>query len=427
VGTIWVGDAPLSATSLWEISLLAETQPGRANQRRADILAIAAEHLNTMGVSLEWLTDIANSLGLSRPALYKYFSDRGHLQFECYMQSCDRLEARLTSALRSASDPQDVLRNFLESGSAGGRETAVLSEVMALPSERREIIQRRQQAIVAVLADQVHRGVEVGSFRAVDPTVVANAVLGMASWAPLYSRWEAGVDRALIPGGSIELLFRGLAADRDRAPERLERVFDPTNGRPDVFDKAALETAKREAIIIAASSLFNSRGMGATRLEDVADAMGLNKRAVYHHMGQKQALVDACVERAYQFFIALMEAGERLEASRLAVMSACLRDLVWAASEPSISMLTPYVGVGQLSQRQGELVDGYNRRLAAGYRKMLEQGITEGSIRPLSVDLMVATLPGVFSWASNAPAPDAAARRHIEGQLAKLAEGGILA
>ena len=55
---------------------------------------------------------------------------------------------------------------------------------------------------------------------------------------------------------------------------------------------------KRAVILDAAERLFSSRGYAATRLEDVAEAVGLTRAALFYHFRDKQSLYDAMIAEA---------------------------------------------------------------------------------------------------------------------------------
>jgi AcrR family transcriptional regulator len=188
-----------------------------------------------------------------------------------------------------------------------------------------------------------------------------------------------------------------------------------------------MESARRETILLAASVLFNRRGIGATRVEDVGAAVGLSKRAIYHYIGHKDALVDACVERAITFYLAVMDAAERLPVPRLEACCAAIRDVIETFCDPERTVLVPYVGSGLLSADAQRAMSDFTRRLRDGYRKILVDGQGEGSIRSLPLDEVLSGLPGVFSWAASSPASSAEARRAIADELTTLIARGVLA
>jgi len=399
-----------------------------AQDREWDIVTVASRHLNTMGVSVEWFGEIAAELGISRPALYNYVVDRDDLLFRCYLRSCEALELILKRVTAGTRDPVQVLDGFItEATSPQAPETAVLSEIDVLPPDRQAIIRARCEALVAWLSSTLGNGIARGVFRPLDTAIVANAVLGMASWRPLSRRWNSNAGPPPDTDGIKETLFRGLAA-YPKAPRAEPVCFvHPAPARIDVFDRRAMESARRETILVAASALFNRRGIGATRVEDVSAAVGLSKRAIYHYIGHKEALVDACVERAIAFYLAVMDAAERMPATRLEACCAAIRDIIETFCDPERTVLVPYVGSGLLSAEAQRAMSDFTRRLRDGYRKILVDGQGEGGVRSLPLDEVLSGLPGVFSWAASSPASSVEGRRAIANELATLIARGILA
>ena len=52
----------------------------------------------------------------------------------------------------------------------------------------------------------------------------------------------------------------------------------------------------RRSIMAAALATFNTRGISSTTLEHIAEAAGVTRGAIYHHFGDKQALLGAIRE-----------------------------------------------------------------------------------------------------------------------------------
>jgi AcrR family transcriptional regulator len=408
--------------------LARQTSNRPAEGRTQDLITVASKHLNTMGVSLEWFGEIAADLGVSRPALYKHVVDRDDLLFKCYSRTCDRLDAALEMASAGGADPIQTLQRFLiETNRPEVPEIAVLTEIDALSAERQENIRSRRDALLARLAATLERGVELNQFRPIDTLIVANAVLGLAAWPALYRRWAGDTGLVLDPAVLTEILFGGLAADRHVV---LDETLDMTPARPDeidLFDRRAVDAAKREAILLAASILFNRRGIGATRVEDVGAALGLSKRAIFHHIANKAALVDACVERAIAYYLGVMEASDRLQASRLDLFVQGVRASVETAGHPQRAVLVPYVGFGLLSSKSQAAMYAFSERLTDGYRKLLDEGEREGSIRKLPREELLASMPGLFSWVSASPFGTDTDRSRVARELASLTAKGILA
>ena len=54
-------------------------------------------------------------------------------------------------------------------------------------------------------------------------------------------------------------------------------------------------TDTRSVAITSARALFLTRGLEATRIEDVRDASGISTGSLYHHFGSKLGLLEAVV------------------------------------------------------------------------------------------------------------------------------------
>jgi TetR/AcrR family transcriptional regulator len=65
----------------------------------------------------------------------------------------------------------------------------------------------------------------------------------------------------------------------------------------------------RAAILAAAERQFARRGYAATRLEDVAEAVGVKRAALFYHFRDKQALYDAVIEDAFGALVARLDAA----------------------------------------------------------------------------------------------------------------------
>lgn len=380
-----------------------------------------------MGVSVEWFGEIAADLGLTRPALYKYVVDREDLLFRCYNRSCEWLEQAVGHALEAGGSAMDIVDTFLKCAvPANTPEVAVLSEIEALRPDQRRVVRARWEQSVSRLARVLDAGILERRFRPMDTSIVANALIGMVSWVPLHARWAQG--SGLTPGeaGIREIAFSGLAADRGGAFDAAFELRRREPAKLDPFDRRSVEAAKREAILVTAAGLFNRRGIGATRVEDIGAAVNLSKRATYHHIGSKDALINACIARTIQFCLGVMEEAEAAPKSRLEAYHAAIKRIVNTYCDREQSVLVPYVGAGLLSAEGQAAMGDFSQRLTDGYRKMFLDGEREGSMRVVALDEVLAVLPGVFSWAANSPPDSPTKAAHIAQEIATLTVRGIL-
>src|SRR5258707_15815254 len=61
--------------------------------------------------------------------------------------------------------------------------------------------------------------------------------------------------------------------------------------------------SRREELLAVATKLFAARGYHGTRMDDVADAVGLNKATVYHYYASKSLILYDIYKRAADFTV----------------------------------------------------------------------------------------------------------------------------
>jgi len=78
----------------------------------------------------------------------------------------------------------------------------------------------------------------------------------------------------------------------------------------------------RERILKAARETFAEKGYGATSLDEIAQALGLTKGAIYHHFPSKRALLEALLEEGIARAEAALKSSAPLEERLLAYAQA---------------------------------------------------------------------------------------------------------
>jgi AcrR family transcriptional regulator len=366
------------------------------------VLEEAAKALNRNGVSQTSLSEIAERIGVSRAALYYYFEDQEDLVFQCYRRSCEVMARRLNEAAHSGEDALCVLDRFLESMLGGAEaEFAALSEAAYLRPEQRGIIIGLYEAILSNIAEILETGARRGDMRPCGSRMVAQAILGVISWIPMARRWRTSdtvSDRDLLD--AVRSLFReGVAADRAApAPYQPHSLEPPGLPAGRVFDAEAMSAARQEALLAAASWLFNLKGVDATPLEEIALRVGVTKKVIYHNVGDKETLVIQCYRRAFRLYEALADQSQAYGGSRLEAICASTHALAEMSFREDIAPLAPLGGFEALPSPVRSEIQGSAERLMNGYLKLYRDGQAEGSVRPLDARALLSIHPGTFEW-----------------------------
>ncbi len=154
----------------------------------------------------------------------------------------------------------------------------------------------------------------------------------------------------------------------------------------------------RDEIIHAAAQIFRKKGYDATSMQDIADAVGLQKASLYHHVQSKQEILLVILDHALDLMIDDLEAvlastGGPEDKLRRAVRATIGRltedrDLAGVLLLEHRS-LEPKLRARHISRRD---------RYDALWRRLLQSGIDAGALRPVDVQLTAFALLGVQNW-----------------------------
>ncbi|GAA4709898.1 TetR/AcrR family transcriptional regulator [Pseudonocardia yuanmonensis] len=133
------------------------------------------------------LQDIADALGITRPALYYYVKSKDELLAKLVTEVTNGPLADLTELVARDLDPVQRLRGIVEV--IVGRRTAqparfrlLIRSEAELPAELTAAYDESRRAVLKVIAGVIDDGVRAGRFRPVDARVAALGVLGMCNW-----------------------------------------------------------------------------------------------------------------------------------------------------------------------------------------------------------------------------------------------------
>jgi len=167
-----------------------------------------------------------------------------------------------------------------------------------------------------------------------------------------------------------------------------------------VARKPADQTVRREDIICAAAQVFRECGFHGTTMQQIADAVGLQKGSLYHHIASKEELL-------HEVMIAgLTQLGERLEAVTASSLPPAekLRQLIethihYAAENLDIATVVLFEHRAMLSFPA--LRDEYVSRrdfFESQFRTAIQEGVDSGDFVPVDVPIVTQALLGAHNW-----------------------------
>lgn len=137
--------------------ILASTVAENREQRRAALLNAAATLILRDGTFT--VAEVASEVGLSRSAVYEYYSSAADLIADVLLDELGDWRADLDSALAEIADPHEQIRAWVHSVLAyvgDGRHALVKAAgAIDLPAERRSAVQAQHRALMDPLASAV--------------------------------------------------------------------------------------------------------------------------------------------------------------------------------------------------------------------------------------------------------------------------------
>jgi AcrR family transcriptional regulator len=176
-----------------------------------------------------------------------------------------------------------------------------------------------------------------------------------------------------------------------------------------------------------AARLFTERGFAGTSLQDIADAMGVSRPAIYTYVRNKEELLAALVHDVLDPTVRILEdahehpdqpAEQRLTAALRAVaVQNCRNTRRFRLLDRSEPYLSPELAAQHRDSR---------RRVLALLTGLIEQAVTEGAVRPLPARTTALSLLGMINWIAwwyradvDAPAEE------VADTMVELAMGGL--
>jgi len=186
---------------------------------REEILQTAARLFRENGYAATTLDDIAGELSVTKPALYYYISSKHDLLYEICESAIVRLADGVAAMDGTGRSPEERLGDLigLHVGMFSENPDIInvyLADEGELPAEKREYIRSRSRDYESVYREAVARGVEDGSFRAVDAPTVVRAISGMCNWLSNWYSPGGPMSAGEITEVFVDLVLNGLKREK---------------------------------------------------------------------------------------------------------------------------------------------------------------------------------------------------------------------
>lgn len=190
---------------------------------------------------------------------------------------------------------------------------------------------------------------------------------------------------------------------------------------------AARLREKRREILEAASRVFRRRGLQGTGMREIAAELGMAVGNLYYYFEDKERLLAFVQEET---LAGLLERAARAEGLGLrpdARLFLLVEEHVFQLNEGTPGSLA-HLEVEALGERSRPAVQERRDAYERIFRRTIEQGMADGTFRPVDPKVSAAALLGAASWTVKWFRPDGGrSAREIGRELAELLVRGLLA
>ncbi|MDZ7910544.1 MAG: TetR family transcriptional regulator [Rhodococcus sp. (in: high G+C Gram-positive bacteria)] len=262
-------------------------QRRRPRNRKAQILVAAAEAFSERGYHPVGIEDIAATVGISGPALYRHFPTKYSLFVDTVMRMSDSLVAATDPAVIEVEDPQariDAVIGAIIATTIDNRRTGGLYrwEGRYLVGADREYLRRALRT--------VHERVK-GPLRQLRPDL-SEADAALLATASISVVASITAHRSALSARQIEESM--LAAARSVLWTELPQQGSESPHRDSVLE----HSSKREELLHHSIRLFYQYGYHEVGLEDIGAAASITASSVYRYFPSKAELLEAALHRA---------------------------------------------------------------------------------------------------------------------------------
>lgn len=175
------------------------------------IVAAAAALFRERGFAATSMQEIADAVGLTRPALYYHFRNKEEI-LESLVEEITLKSIRKTLLLNAepSADPAQTLRTVVTAYALWilrhPQHFAVLSrDEQDLPQQARELQRRGRRELLETFSRVIRTGVDTGRFRVVNPTVTTLSIFGMCNWTVQWFKPEGQLSEEQVANEIADL------------------------------------------------------------------------------------------------------------------------------------------------------------------------------------------------------------------------------
>ncbi|MDR5708869.1 MAG: TetR/AcrR family transcriptional regulator [Armatimonadota bacterium] len=168
----------------------------------------------------------------------------------------------------------------------------------------------------------------------------------------------------------------------------------------------SLVRSRHEELLAAAVRLFRERGYHATSMQDLAQALGIQRGSLYHYIAAKEDLLWEIMDRALSRLMAAVEPVVRTPSSAARRLQGAIAAHLAVAASLRDELTILHVELKSLSPSRRREMVARRGRYETLFREILEDGIARGEFREVDVKAATFALLGACNWFTQWFRPD---------------------
>lgn len=156
---------------------------------------------------------------------------------------------------------------------------------------------------------------------------------------------------------------------------------------------------QRQTILDAASLLFIEKGFGGTNLNDIADAIGATRTALYYYFRSKEEMLESLTQsvtnRAGSLIIEITNRADLTPEDALREL--ILHQATLVLTHP-LQFRVAERSESSLPEEQRREAQASRRAVRNGFVAVIKRGIDEGGFRSIDPDIAAFSIIGMCNW-----------------------------
>ena len=154
---------------------------------------------------------------------------------------------------------------------------------------------------------------------------------------------------------------------------------------------------KRDAVVRTAARAFAERGFHNTSLDDIAKALDVTKPTIYYYVTNKEQLLFQCFVTGLEPIRTALRAVKSAQEPARERLNAVLRQYAQAVAS-DFGWCMVIAEHQDLSASMSEHIRAHKVEIDQGIRRLLREGVKDGSIQPCDVKMTAFALAGALNW-----------------------------